>query len=355
VNAPVTGAAPAASLASTAAGGRRGVVLVNVGTPEAPTVAAVREFLREFLGDPGVVDLPAPLRWALLALIILPFRTGRSAHAYRGIWTDRGSPLLVHARAQMAALQARLPEAEVVLAMRYGKPSLAEAVARLERAGVTDVTLVPMYPQDAAATTGSTVKAFHALSPRARVVPAFYSHPGFVQAYARQVREAVARAGAEYVLFSYHGLPTRQLERVCHDGCGGALGAPVPCGPATGAHAGCYRAQCYATTAAIAAAAGLSRWGTSFQSRLKGTTWLSPFTDDTLEHLARRGVKRLAVVCPAFVADCLETLEEIGQRGAEAFQEAGGDHLELVPAVNDAPEFIDALASLVRARWEDVT
>ena len=352
MNAPITGPLPTLALAPVA---RRGVVLVNVGTPDAPTVPAVRDFLREFLGDPGVVDLPAPLRWALLALIILPFRTGRSAHAYRSIWTDQGSPLLVHARAQVQALQARLPEAEVVLAMRYGRPSLQEAVARLTQAGIRDVTLVPMYPQQASATTGSTVEAFTALWPGARVVPAFHDAPGFVGAYARRVREAVERSGAEYVLFSYHGLPTRQLLRECHDGCPGAWGQPIPCGPATGAHASCYRAQCYATTAAIAARAGLARWGTSFQSRIKGTTWLSPFTDDTLEHLARRGVKRVAVVCPAFVADCLETLEELGLRGAEAFRAAGGDHLELVPAVNDAPEFIDALASLVRARWEDPT
>lgn len=331
---------------------RRGVVLVNVGTPQAPTVDAVRAYLREFLGDPKVIDLPAPARWALLNLVILPFRPKRSAHAYQAIWTPQGSPLLLHSRAQEAALARRLPEARVVLAMRYGQPSLAEAVASLTAAGITDVTLVPLYPQDSQATVGTTVEAFGALVPRARVVPPFFSSPGFVEAVASRVVQSVERSQAEHVLFSYHGLPVRQVRRRCQDSsCPGSSGA---CPGLREDNRGCYRAQCFATTTSIAKVAGvLARSTTSFQSRLKGASWIGPFTDDTLVALAERGVKRVAVACPSFVADCLETLEEIGLRAAATFRAHGGEHLELVPSLNDEPVFIDALAQLVRRQWEN--
>jgi ferrochelatase len=346
--------APGAALSLAASPRRRGVVLVNVGTPQAPTVPAVRAYLREFLGDPFVIDLPGPARWLLLNLVILPFRPSKSTHAYQAIWTPDGSPLLVNSQAQARALAARLPEAEVVLAMRYGLPSLRAAVEHLRARGVTDVTLVPMYPQEASATTGTTVKAFGEASPGARVLPAFFAAPGFVGAVASNVRETVARSGAEFVLFSYHGLPVRQVARICQTSCDGVKGLAGECPPLGPANASCYRAQCYATTAAVAREAGvLARCSTSFQSRLKGASWLSPFTDDTLTALGQRGVKRLAVACPSFVADCLETLEEIGLRGAETFLAAGGEHLELVPAVNAAPAFIDTLAELLRARWEE--
>ena len=329
---------------------RRGVVLVNVGTPQAPTVEAVRAYLREFLGDPKVVDLPAPARWLLLNLVILPFRPPRSAHAYQAIWTEAGSPLLVHSRAQAAALSQRLPDALVVLAMRYGKPSLRDAVAALSEAGVTDVTLVPLYPQDAAATVGTTVEAFRALVGEARVVAPFFSSPGFVGAVASKVRASVESSGAEHVLFSYHGLPVRQVSARCQATCSRRDGA---CPPLRDDNLRCYRAQCHATTTAIAQAAGvLARSSTSFQSRLKGSSWIGPFTDEALASLADRGVKRVAVACPSFVADCLE---ELGLRGAALFRAHGGAHLELVPAVNDAPAFIDTLAELIRRKWEDAS
>lgn len=332
---------------------RRGVVLVNVGTPQAPTVEAVRAYLREFLGDPLVVDLPAPARWLLLNLVILPFRPPRSAHTYQAIWTEAGSPLLAHSRAQAAALAQRLPDAVVVLAMRYGKPSLKEAVATLAEAGVTDVTLVPLYPQDALATVGTTVEAFRALSGNARVVRPFFSSSGFVAAVASKVRATVQSARAEHVLFSYHGLPVRQVSARCEAACSRKMGA---CPPLRDDNQSCYRAQCHATTLAVAQAAGvLARSSTSFQSRLKGSRWIGPFTDEVLASLAERGVKRVAVACPSFVADCLETLEEIGLRGAAHFRAHGGEHLELVPAVNDAPAFIDALAELIRHKWEDAS
>lgn len=337
-------ASPAALTAS-----RRGVVLVNVGTPEAPTVPAVRAYLREFLGDPNVIDLPAPARWALLNLIILPFRPRRSAHAYQQIWTEQGSPLMLHSKAQASALAARLPGAEVVLAMRYGQPSMAAALETLRAKGVDDFTLVPMYPQRAQATSGTTIDAWAKLVPSPRVVEPFFAAPGFVSAAAAKVRQVLAGFDAEHVLFSYHGLPIRQVAKTC----GSVCAAEVACAPLGEANAQCYRAQCFATTRAIAQSAGvLARSSTSFQSRLKGATWIGPFTDDTLTSLAQRGVKRLAIACPSFVADCLETLEEIAQRGADTFKAAGGEQLVLVPAVNDDAVFIEALADLVRAQWE---
>ncbi len=328
-----------------------GVLLVNIGTPDAPTPAAVRRYLREFLGDPKVIDLPAPARWLLLNLVILPFRPKKSAHAYQAIWTEQGSPLLGFAQAQVEALRRALPGVEVEVAMRYGNPSLADALARLHAKGVTRVTAVPMYPQYASATTASTVEAFAALAPKGLVTPAFFARPGFVEAAAARVRDAVAASGAEVVLFSYHGLPARQLKPVCEGGCEGLRGGRGPCPVLGPANASCYRAQCFATTRALVAAAGVGRHETSFQSRLKGATWLGPFTDEVVARLAREGVKRLAVACPSFVADCLETLEEIGLRAAETFREAGGEALTLVPAVNDAPAFITALAELVREQW----
>ncbi len=331
---------------------KRGVVLVNVGTPDEPTVPAVRRYLAEFLSDPKVVDLPALLRWLLLHLIILPFRPKRSAHAYQQIWTKDGSPLLLHTRAQADALAQRLPDAEVVAAMRYGNPSLGAAVSQLKVKGVSHVTLVPLYPQRADATTGTTVAAFHQTVAKAgggldvTVAPPFHASAGFITAYAERLRAALAEGTVDQVVFSYHGLPVRQVKKVCAMGSSTCPGECAPLGPAS---RDCYRAQCFATSRAIAQAAGVTAFTTAFQSRLKGTSWIGPFTDDVLAALPGRGVRRVAVACPSFVADCLETLEELGQRGKDTFLKAGGAHFVLVPAPNAAPAFIDTLAALVTA------
>jgi protoporphyrin/coproporphyrin ferrochelatase len=337
--------APLTAEVSSSLAARRAVVLVNIGTPDAPTVPAVRKYLAEFLGDPRVIDLPAPARWMLLRLIILPFRPKRSAHAYQQIWTKDGSPLMLNAQAQAVALQAQLPDYEVVLAMRYGNPSLPSVLEGLRARGVTELIVVPMYPQHASATTGTTLERIAELSEGFSVksVPAFHSREGFIAACAEQVRQTVETSGAEHVLFSYHGLPIRQLKPVCHQPC-----ASEPCPPLGAGNAQCYRAQCYATSADITRVAGLTKTSTSFQSRLKGATWLSPFTDEVVVQLAQQGVKRLAVACPSFVADCLETLEEIGMRAAESFKAAGGESFTMVPAVNASPRFISMLADEVR-------
>lgn len=324
-----------------------GVVLVNVGTPEAPTVPAVRKYLAEFLSDPRVVDLPAPLRWALLRLVILPFRPAKSAHAYQQIWTEKGSPLLLNTRAQADALAVELPEAEVLIAMRYGSPSIDEAVRVLKLRGIDDVRVVPMYPQYALASSLSATERWteRANGLRSTVLPEFFDDRGFIEASAERVRETVARVRGEYVLFSYHGLPVHQHASVCSVGCARKVD---PCGDLSSASTHCYRGQCHATTRAIVRLTGTEQFSTSFQSRLKGRKWISPFTDEVILELARKGVRRLVITCPSFVADCLETLEEIGVRAAASFREAGGESLTLVPAVNDSPLFIRALAQRIR-------
>ena len=335
--------------------GVRAVLLVNVGTPEAPTVPAVRKYLAEFLNDPRVIDLPTVWRWLLLNLIILPFRPSRSAHAYQQIWTPEGSPLLINSKAQVEALRAAMPGTEVELAMSYGKPSMKDALASLNAKGVKHITLVPMYPQYASATSGGTVEAWHKLMgqqvqpPSTSVLPAFHARAEFIAASAERIKETVKSANADHVLFSFHGLPVRQLKPYCDTACADKV---VEC-PALGPQNNdCYRAQCFATSRALITAAGLTpaNSSTAFQSRLKGATWLSPFTDEVVVELAKRGVKRLVVACPSFVADCLETLEEIGLRAAETFRAAGGESLTLVPAVNASPQFISMLAQAVQER-----
>ncbi len=326
---------------------KHGVVLVNVGTPDSPSEADVRRYLAEFLSDPHVIDLPAPMRWALLRFIILPFRPAKSAHAYRQIWTERGSPLLLHTQAQRDSLQRELPDCEVVVAMRYGAPSFSDAVAQLKANGVEHVTVVPLYPQYALASSRSAEERWAQVAAGlpSTVLPEFHDERGFIEASAARITETVAQARGEYVLFSYHGLPVHQHAPVCDVGCARKV---EPCGPLTPSSAHCYRGQCHATTAALVKRTGTTNYSTSFQSRLKGRKWISPYTDEVIVQLAQQGVRRLVVACPSFVADCLETLEEIGQRAAASFRAAGGESLTLVPAVNDSPVFIRAVAQRVR-------
>ncbi len=302
----------------------KGVLLVNVGTPDDPSVPSVRRYLREFLSDPGVINLPAPLRWLLLNAVILPFRPARSAHAYRQIWTEHGSPLMLHTNAQAVALQRELPGYVVRVGMRYGNPSLRAALESLNNAGVTQVLLVPMFPQYAGATVGSVVSAWNSLGhKRSTVFEPFHALSGFVQASGELLKQTCEPLENPHVLFSFHGLP------VSHDSTTQ------------------YVEQCRTTAQAIAAAASVNDYSFSFQSRLKGQKWTQPFTDEVLTGLATKGVKRVAVACPSFVADCLETLEEIGLRARDTFRAAGGEELVLVPAVNEHPVFISALAAAI--------
>ncbi len=306
-----------------------GLLLVNLGTPDAPTTPAVRRYLREFLSDPRVVDLNPVGRALLLHLVILPFRPAKSAHAYRSIWDERrGSPLLFHSTDLATAVAGRLgPTWRVELAMRYGNPSIVDALDKL--AGGDRIVVLPLFPQYAASSTGTAVARVWQLAARAwrvpaiDVVPEFFADDGFLAAWEAAARSALADARADHVLMSFHGLPQRHIDR----------GDP-------------YRAQCEATARALAARLGLADYTLCFQSRLGRTPWIGPYTDKVIDELAAKGKKRLAVLCPAFVADCLETLEEIGIRARAQFRAAGGEELVLVPSLNSTPAWVEAVCAL---------
>lgn len=337
---------------------RRGVLLVNLGSPDAPTPRAVRRYLREFLGDPRVLDMPALGRWLLLNLVILPTRPRRSAEAYEKVWTPEGSPLLVYGRALRDALRKELGDDWCVeLAMRYGVPSIDAALERLAAADVDRIVVVPLFPQYASASTGSALDAVYAAAaernnvPPLAVVPSFYAEPGFVRALTAVARELPEERRPDHLLISFHGLPERQVK--ASDTTGKHCLASETCCDAIGpANRFCYRAQCHATARALAESLGLRRehWTLSFQSRLGRTPWIKPYTDEVLPELFERGIRRLAVACPSFVADCLETIEEIGIRAREQWLELGGEDLVLVPCVNDHPLWVEALATWVRAQ-----
>jgi ferrochelatase len=314
----------------------------------------VRRYLREFLGDPRVIDIPWVPRMLLLHLVILPFRPARSAQAYRKIWTDRGSPLMVHGQALAEAVSKRLgPGVPVELAMRYGRPSLREGLRRLVERGADRIVVFPLYPQNAASTTGSTLeKAYREAGrywdpPLLVPVPPFWNDPRFARAFAAAAGPALAAARPDHVVMSYHGLPERQVRR---SGPGHCLAAEDCCAALGPANRSCYRAQCYDTTRRLVAELGLdpSRVTTTFQSRLGRTPWIRPYTDETLAGLPSRGVRRVAVFSPSFVADCLETLEEIAIRGRETFVAAGGEELTLIPSLNAHPLWADMVAERVR-------
>ncbi len=334
-----------------------GLLLVNLGTPDAPTAPAVRRYLREFLSDPRVLDINPVGRALLLYGIILPFRPAKSAAAYQKIWDERGSPLLFHGLDLAAGVRERLGgEWTVAFGMRYGQPTLEAALAELEAAGVDRIVVAPLYPQYASSSTGSTLeRVFELASERAAVptltvLPDFYDQPTYVDAVAEVARPHLAEFGADHVLFSMHGLPERHVKATDYGGqhCLASAGC---CDRIVAANRKCYRAQCYATARLVAARLGLEEgaWTVGFQSRLGRTPWIRPYTDVLIPELVgERDVRRLAVLCPSFSADCLETIEEIGIRAREQFEGCGGEALLQVPCVNAHPVWVDALADLVR-------
>ena len=328
------------------------VLLVNLGSPASTDPADVKRYLEEFLMDPEVLDFPAPLRALVVKGFILPTRPAKSSEAYKKIWTDEGSPLIFISERIRAALEAHAG-VPVGLAMRYGEPSIAGAVdGLLARAGeVDEVVVVPMYPQYAMATTRTVElavgKALQARGVRGRFVRSFYSDPGYLDALAALARRDYP-GDAQYLLFSYHGVPLRQLRKVdpTHRHC---LASPDCCSKTSPAHATCFRHQAIETTAGVARRLNLREgtYGYGFQSRL-GPGWLRPFTDELVPAFPAQGITRLAVVCPSFVADCLETLEEIAMDAREEFLEAGGESFTYLPCLNDDPLWIAALANLCR-------
>lgn len=335
---------------------KTGCLLINLGTPEAPTPGKVRAYLRQFLSDPRVMDLPAVPRWLLLHLVILPLRPRRSAEAYRQIWTEAGSPLMLHARALVSGVQAALgPELPVELGMRYGEPSIEAALGRLRAQAIDRLVVLPLFPQYASSTTGTALAEVYRVlgtwwtMPSVRVVEPFFDHAGFVGAFGSVAAPTLAEFGPDHVLFSFHGLPESHLKR--DETKAHCLAESSCCDRLTETNRHCYRAQCFATARALATTLGLPAHGhsVSFQSRLGRTPWIRPYTDERLQELARAGVKRLAVMCPAFTADCLETLEEIGLRARETFRAHGGEDLRLVPSLNAHPRWVAAVAELVRS------
>ena len=341
---------------------KRAVLIANLGSPDSSSVPDVRRYLREFLGDKRVLDLAAPLRWLLLEAVILPSRPKRTARAYAKIWTPEGSPLVVTSGRVRDGLAAALdPGLPVHAAMRYGNPSVGSAIAALAAEGCDDVLLIPQYPHYAMSSWETAVvrvyeeAARQAPGMRISCVQPFYGDPDYIEVLHTVAAPVLARP-YDHLLFSYHGLPVRHLRKAdsSHAHCTRSADCCTTCSPA---HATCYRAQCVRTTADFARRAGLdpARYSMSFQSRLAGEPWLEPFTDVELARLPGAGVKRLLVICPSFVADCLETLEEISIVGRETFLKAGGEQFEKILCPNDHPVYIDFLANRVQKWLNDGT
>ena len=319
---------------------------MNTGSPDGPTEPEVRAYLKEFLMDPYVIDLPFPLRYALVHWAILPKRPAQSAEAYQEIWTENGSPLVHYCRQLTHALNTR-SQKPVEMVMAYGNPSALSGVEKLLNQGVDEICLLPMFPHYAMATTGgcaALVKKKIRGRATLKVAPPFYLEPTLVQPLA----ESLADVKDEHLLFSYHGLPERHLKKTDPTGSH-CLSTPDCCEKKSPAHATCYRHQCFETTKAVTQAAGIpaDRYSLSFQSRLGRDKWLSPSTEDTLRELPALGKKKLAVICPAFFCDCLETLEEIELRGRELFMEAGGESFRMIPCLNDSPAGVHCLETLM--------
>jgi ferrochelatase len=340
---------------------RVGVLLINLGTPDAPTPEAVGHYLCQFLMDGFVIDVPKPLRWFLVNVMIVPRRKGQSAKAYQKVQMPEGSPLRVYTRELAEKVAARLTtdgdRFVVEYAMRYGNPSIASSLERLRSQDVSRIIVMPMYPQYAESSYRTAVEETNkragelGLSDRLSFFPVFYDRPGFINACAGRVRETVRLWPVEHFVFSFHSLPVRHLKKLdaMQSHC---LVKSDCCDAISAVNQNCYRAQCVFTARAIARELGLKDDGytISFQSRLGRAEWLGPQTEDVLKKLADAGVKRVAVACPSFVADCLETVEEIGIRARDNFIQAGGEELRLVPSLNSEPVWVEAVVDWIRGR-----
>lgn len=323
---------------------RVGILLVNLGTPQAPTAAAVRTYLKEFLSDPRVVEIPKLIWWFILNCIILPIRSGASAKKYQSIWMSganggpSGSPLLVHSQAQASMLQQKFgSEVVVELAMRYGQPSIESVLLQMNQKGVDRLLVLPLYPQYSATTTASTFdEIFRVLGtwrnqPSLRVIKHYHDHPAYIQALAKQVEAYWAEHGkpdfanGDKLVMSFHGVPRRTLD----------LGDP-------------YHCECFKTGRLLREALGLTDQQaiTSFQSRFGKAEWLKPYTASVLEGLGKANTKRMDIFCPGFPADCLETLEEIAMEGEEIFTHAGGQAYHAIPCLNDQSSWIEGLQTI---------
>lgn len=329
----------------------KGVLLINLGTPEKCDFKSVFSYLRQFLNDPRVIDLPFLIRWPLVNLLILPFRFRKSTHAYQQIWTTEGSPLLTNSRALIQALSTVLPHHyRPVLAMRYGEPSIQKALSKLQ--DCEEIIVIPLFPQYASATNGSALATvLQTLAtqwniPNLRVIKDFYRNPHFIDAYAKVIEQNIRGKKTDLLLFSYHGLPKRHLQKsACQETCD----PHAACLNLTKNHLYCYRAHCYRTSQLLAERLNLSKtdYQVSFQSRLGKTPWITPYTDVILTELIQNGILNLAIVCPSFVSDCLETLEEVNIRARAQWQSLGGHEFTFIPCLNAHPHWVEGLANII--------
>lgn len=321
---------------------RRGLLICNIGTPSSPTAKDVSRYLKEFLMDEEILNMPWLFRFFLVYGMIVPRRAQASAHNYQTIWTEEGSPLLVHTKALKACLE-RVTGGEyaVEIGMRYGEPSMEAAMMRLKQQGVGEVLVLPMYPQYARATTESTLKKVKKLNKKFQFqwkdLKPYYNDAGFIRTLAERMQNHQGSLEVDHLLMTYHGLPQSQLRQ--NPGC---LASDNCCQQPEACEKNCYRAQCFATSRALAKVLQLddSQWSISFQSRLGKAEWIRPYTEDVLGELARKGVRRLAVICPSFSADCLETLEEIAIQGRKTFLGAGGESFYMIPCLNERCEYL---------------
>jgi len=338
-----------------------GLLLINLGSPSAPTEAAVRSYLKEFLSDPRVMDIPFLVRQMVLRLFILPKRPAKVAPKYRQIWGEQASPLIESTGSLGTKVQALLGENwKVLVAMRYGEPDLEAALESMRAAKLTTLVVLPLFPQYASATTGSVIEKVFKVTQSWKTIPSictinqFYQHQSLVQGFANRGRGLITNS-TDHILFSFHGLPVRHLEESdCTQTC---LKDEHCCSQPKAAARGCYKAQCLGTAKSIANELGLepAGWSTAFQSRLGKDEWIGPNLLDELARLADSGKKNLVVFCPSFVADCLETLEEIAISAQETFTRAGGETLKLVPSLNDDDDWAKGITQIIQcSRYLDL-
>ncbi|MFT5885202.1 MAG: ferrochelatase [Arcticibacterium sp.] len=332
---------------------KTGVLIVNLGTPDSASTPDVRKYLREFLMDGRVIDIPFISRWLLVNLIIAPFRSPKSAKIYKELWTEDGSPLKIYGEKNESQLQELLGDDYIVkLGMRYQSPSIESSLLALRKAAVKKIIVIPLFPQYASASSGSVYEEVtRVLStwqsiPELRIINNFYHKDKFIEGFIENAKVLQSKRKYDHVLFSYHGVPERQVLKGDDDKRHCKLG--TCCNAITPHNQFCYRAQCFETTRLLVKKMELKEgeYTVSFQSRLGRSEWIKPYTDKVIVELAEQGVKSILAFSPAFIADCLETTIEVGGEFKEIFKENGGDHLDLVPSLNDMPIWVELLKEL---------